>query len=245
MRFVDGIDNAMRGSRRRFRSFRWSGKVAMTISSPSRPTHAAVTCGAAVRIQRDHVRDRVTLDECAGGSRKRYARNGQTLVRRSDAAGRPVVRVHPGCRGIPVVEVGRYTSSLFGTVPPKAVSDPDTRFRRPRIARRDSPLDMTRGTGGPCFVAASSADDSRLGLMESPRDTEPTSRASPSARRRERCPMRLQVSSSSHGLSPEFEYGCDMHDRALPWSSGHDDTWAVPATHSWARPRTSAMPRSC
>jgi hypothetical protein len=31
--------------RRRFRSLRWSGIVAITIWSPSRPTHAEVTCG--------------------------------------------------------------------------------------------------------------------------------------------------------------------------------------------------------
>ena len=42
---VDGIESAMRESRRRFLSFRWSGRVAKMISSPSSPTHAAVTCG--------------------------------------------------------------------------------------------------------------------------------------------------------------------------------------------------------
>jgi hypothetical protein len=42
---VDGIESAMRGSRRRFLSFRWSGRVAKMISSPSSPTQAAVTCG--------------------------------------------------------------------------------------------------------------------------------------------------------------------------------------------------------
>src|SRR6185436_18260744 len=40
-----GTERAMRESRRKLRSFRWSGSVAITISSPSMPTHAAVTCG--------------------------------------------------------------------------------------------------------------------------------------------------------------------------------------------------------
>src|SRR5512132_1781996 len=44
-RVVGSTDSAIRGSRRRFFSLRWSGSVAMTISSLSRPTQAAVTCG--------------------------------------------------------------------------------------------------------------------------------------------------------------------------------------------------------
>jgi hypothetical protein len=42
---VDGTERAIRGSRRRFLSFRWSGSVATTISLSSTPTQASEICG--------------------------------------------------------------------------------------------------------------------------------------------------------------------------------------------------------
>ena len=63
LRVPVSIDSATRGSRRMLRILRCSGRWAATISSPSRPTQTIETCGRAVRLEGDEMRQPRALQD--------------------------------------------------------------------------------------------------------------------------------------------------------------------------------------